>query len=163
MLSNIDESRSHEVLSCNQCLKILPLSRFRVRKDRPRGYEYMCMKCHYAINVKNKKKRKLYFIQYYRDWNRGERQRRLVEVGGENMNNCMICGKEFENGKEKHIDHCHATGKTRGILCRGCNVGLGNFKDDEGLMLKAIAYLRLHKENADWIETQSALFEGMFL
>jgi hypothetical protein len=59
---------------------------------------------------------------------------------------CAICGKV--NGLTKHngqhqlvIDHCHGTGAVRGLLCYNCNLGLGNFKDDPGLLKKAIRYL----------------------
>ena len=39
------------------------------------------------------------------------------------------------------IDHCHETGLVRGLLCRSCNVGLGNFRDDTRLLETAISYL----------------------
>lgn len=43
------------------------------------------------------------------------------------------------------IDHCHKTGKVRGMLCSECNKGLGNFNDDTGRMAKAITYLEQDK------------------
>lgn len=57
---------------------------------------------------------------------------------------CAICSSE--RGTHNHsLDHDHATGKLRGILCHNCNVGLGHFKDDTALMHKAIAYLESYK------------------
>ena len=50
---------------------------------------------------------------------------------------CAICG----HIKKLHIDHCHNTGKVRGLLCQGCNHGLGNFNDDSERMATAISYL----------------------
>ena len=39
------------------------------------------------------------------------------------------------------IDHCHTTGKVRGVLCMHCNQGLGKFKDSPELLYSAISYL----------------------
>ena len=39
------------------------------------------------------------------------------------------------------IDHCHTTGKIRGLLCEHCNRGLGMFRDDPALLRRAISYL----------------------
>lgn len=51
---------------------------------------------------------------------------------------CAIC-------KEAHdlldVDHCHTSGKVRGLLCRNCNHGLGKFKDSVEFLQAAIQYL----------------------
>lgn len=53
---------------------------------------------------------------------------------------CKICSRIPEN--KLHVDHCHETGKIRGLLCGGCNVGLGHFSDDPERLANAIEYLK---------------------
>jgi hypothetical protein len=57
---------------------------------------------------------------------------------------CAICGAPPEDprGYRMHIDHCHDTGRVRGILCGGCNRGMGNFGDDIARLQGAIRYLQ---------------------
>jgi len=67
----------------------------------------------------------------------------------ENQNHaCAICGEKetvinYKNSKKINlsVDHCHTTGKIRGLLCVNCNKGLGHFKDNKAIMEKAILYL----------------------
>lgn len=51
---------------------------------------------------------------------------------------CACCGKVAP----LNVDHCHSTGKVRGLLCTNCNFALGHFKDDVDLIKKAIEYLK---------------------
>lgn len=51
---------------------------------------------------------------------------------------CGICGVPMTN---PYVDHCHQTGKVRGLLCHHCNTGLGNFRDCPEFLLNAIQYL----------------------
>lgn len=57
---------------------------------------------------------------------------------------CAICLSP--QGKRKlAVDHSHATGKVRSLLCGKCNVALGMFKDDPEILMNAIKYLRSHE------------------
>ena len=58
---------------------------------------------------------------------------------------CAICGKhKSENKLNLSVDHCHKTGKIRGLLCSNCNFGIGNLKDSIINLQKAILYLQQH-------------------
>jgi hypothetical protein len=55
---------------------------------------------------------------------------------------CAICGRVPERLASLHLDHDHEHGHLRGLLCNGCNQGLGLFRDDPELLVGAARYLR---------------------
>lgn len=61
---------------------------------------------------------------------------------------CAICGFQFpgqntgDRNSSPHVDHCHTTGKVRGLLCGQCNKGIGALKDSLELVESAVYYLQ---------------------
>ena len=65
-----------------------------------------------------------------------------AEVRALYKDGCGICRIELAEA-DWHVDHCHRTGKVRGILCHKCNIGLGHFNDDPVLFARAAEYVAL--------------------
>jgi Recombination endonuclease VII len=67
----------------------------------------------------------------------------FVRMYTEQEGRCRIC--QIALGgimlKKLNIDHDHRTGRVRGLICRSCNMGLGNFKDNLQLLRSAVRYL----------------------
>jgi hypothetical protein len=58
---------------------------------------------------------------------------------------CAICLSTDPRSKFGwHVDHCHATGRVRDILCNHCNVALGRVNDSTDVLCRMIAYLKKH-------------------
>lgn len=68
-----------------------------------------------------------------------ERYEEMLKAQG---NGCEICGNK--NKRAMAIDHCHKTGKVRGLLCDPCNLSLGHI-EREGFLEKATKYLAKYK------------------
>lgn len=89
-------------------------------------------------------------IEAKKDWlqNRNLKQRYGITKGdydrmfAEQEGVCGICEGPPIRTRSLSVDHCHATGKVRGLLCHSCNLGLGKFQDDPGLIEQALTYLR---------------------
>ena len=57
---------------------------------------------------------------------------------------CAIC-KGKNNGKAFHVDHSHATGKVRGLLCSPCNMAIGRIGENIQVLQKAMSYIVAHR------------------
>jgi hypothetical protein len=86
-------------------------------------------------------------------WREGNKKRKLQKYGltPDDYDNllkkqngvCAICGKfEIAAGTfNLHVDHCHDTGKVRGLLCGKCNAGIALLKHNQTSLLSAGIYL----------------------
>jgi hypothetical protein len=72
---------------------------------------------------------------------------------------CAICGEPCRSGRRLSIDHDHATGAYRGLLCDRHNRGLGYFQDSPELLRKAAAYLEASGDPSFCIVTYAKLME----
>lgn len=114
-----------------------------------------------ANRARSKKWREQNPVAYRANWIRNNLRRYgLTEQQYQNLFNlqngrCAICEQELVNQLQhdrpfrgaahdnvSRVDHCHETGRVRGLLCFSCNVGLGKFQDDANLLSKAARYLR---------------------
>ena len=78
--------------------------------------------------------------------NYGITQEEYKELLEEQQYKCTICGThQSELSRRLAVDHCHETGKVRGLLCRPCNVSLGLLKENEQIMTNMIEYVRQFK------------------
>jgi len=71
-------------------------------------------------------------------------------IVGKQLGVCAICHKpETKTIKGKKvslsIDHCHRTGKVRGLLCHNCNIVLGHAMESTDILMKAIEYIKEHE------------------
>ena len=120
---------------CTKCSLVLPLDKFGSRKSTKLGYESSCKIC---INTRRRnvyspeKQSEMYYKNQYG----------LTKDFVYSVKHCQICNSEFSNKLKRNVDHCHTTGRIRGVLCRFCNVGLGKFYDSKTRLQKAIDYLK---------------------
>jgi hypothetical protein len=126
--------------TCSTCKQAKELTDFHKRTASKDGLRATCKTCvskqrrHRPNSNEYKTKiKRVYGIDL------NEYHRMLLEQNGE----CKICGvTEPGLGRDYFcIDHCHTTGKVRGLLCNSCNVGIARFKDNCELLKNAINYL----------------------
>lgn len=87
---------------------------------------------------------------YYEEYEWPRSLKRLYGITVEDYNTlfklqsglCAICDSPQEDQKRKlSVDHCHSTGRVRGLLCQKCNRALGLFNDNTRIMKRAMEYL----------------------
>lgn len=62
----------------------------------------------------------------------------LVEQNGV----CAICKRSCVSGRSLAVDHCHSTGRVRGLLCCNCNRALGLLEDNIEFMGSMLDYMK---------------------
>lgn len=137
-------------LKCALCLEFSLLENFPKDKYSSTGYYSYCKACAKDRTSKEYRKRKN-SPEYLAGRMKSSIKSRFGISIEEYLNKkaaskiCEICKNPFKSSFDKQLDHCHGTGKLRGILCAKCNKALGLINDDINLLKAAITYLESYK------------------
>lgn len=135
---------------CNKCEQVKLFSEFFKDKGFSDGHSSICKVCKTAATMAWREKNKEHYNEYMRKKNREhypkDRLRRYgltVEQHKEMLlkqnNVCALCEKPPEGNRPLAVDHCHETGRVRGLLCYGCN-RLMVLMDNPKLLARAFSY-----------------------
>lgn len=137
--SNVLSNMSPKI--CTKCGKEFPATTEFFFKDKRTkdGLQYFCKKCAYKRKQEWRKENR----ESARKTHLKHRYGITIEDYKELYNNqngmCKICGTRYDI---LYIDHNHKNDKVRGLLCSNCNAGLGMFKENKLILIKALNYLK---------------------
>lgn len=140
---------------CSKCKKTKSYEDFSLSGKSKDGYCYFCKECakdvskewvltnpsRRAKNQKEYHERKKEILSEKRRFRiYGLTPKDFTEIISKQKGKCALCEIPFKSKKFTHIDHCHATGKVRGILCMKCNVLIGYMEKNNHLLEKIRIY-----------------------
>lgn len=135
---------------CNRCKIAKPRSEFNKQKQSKNAISSNCTSCSTAAWKESQKKWKAANPEAWRRRNKNANLKRAYGIGIEQHDammelqggRCAICRDTSPNPRYPlGVDHCHATGAVRGLLCHRCNASLGGFRDRIDLLENARAYI----------------------
>lgn len=116
--------------ACARCVRQLSLPRAQARKK-------YCHLCEVAVKREQRERaHRLYVAKTY-GIQPEDYDRLYAQQGGR----CFICQRATGRTKRLAVDHDHATGLVRGLLCKQCNWLLGHARDNPAMILRAVEYL----------------------
>ena len=137
------EAASVDEKQCTMCQVVKPLEVFHRQKGGKHGRHSWCKDCcnsYYRVN-----RQRNYSQEQKRRWHMKTRygicSKRVDAMIAEQGNKCAICNK---GDASLVVDHCHKSGRVRGMLCHACNIMLPALERKEW-MDKATQYLRKHE------------------
>jgi len=125
---------------CPDCSAVKPLDRFVRNASQPSGWAPYCKPCHNARGKAAKEKvggSRTYHLKRRYGITAADADAMLEAQGGL----CAVC----RAAPAAHVDHDHATGTVRELLCFNCNGGLGQFRDDPAVLRAAADYVERHR------------------
>ena len=135
---------------CPQCNLTKNVSSFYKAKKSIDGYQCWCKQC---MDERKRDARpsgwhKKHDLKKHFNMTLEEYNNKMEEQNGV----CAICKRKetrIHPATKKtqclSVDHCHKTGKIRGLLCSNCNIALGNFQDSTEVLKNAVVYLDKYK------------------
>lgn len=128
---------------CSKCSEQKELSQFYKDKAFKDGVRACCKACDGKRRVGNKSVRNYDLKRLY-----GITLADYDAMVTAHNSQCSICGlSESTLGYSLCVDHNHTSKEVRGLLCKPCNLVVGNAKEDKTILLKAVGYLELYEKS----------------
>lgn len=130
---------------CLKCREVRPLDSFAAASKKWDGKHIWCRGCTSTTRLTTPEREQQRYENHLKRTygiTLADYQAMLERQGG----GCGICGGQPDKGKGAvkgrfDVDHCHGTGKVRGLLCSGCNRGIGYLGDTPVRVRAALEYL----------------------
>ena len=150
-MANLDST--HLLKQCSHCMQQKPFDLFEKSRFYKDGHRGQCRVCRRELNaayVKTrppellKKPSKAAVRRSMLKYKYGMTDASFGELLASQGGCCAICATTEPGGKHGtfNVDHCHDTGKVRGILCQSCNVTLGRAGDNLPGLMRFVGYLQ---------------------
>lgn len=129
--------------TCNVCQIELPIENFHKMSSSPDGKQYTCKSCKREKGIQYEKENSLLRRCQMLRRRYGITHDIYMEMEKKQLGKCKICHSNKRNGSKKwlDVDHCHKTGRVRGLLCNQCNQALGLLKDCPDRLIRIQEYL----------------------
>jgi hypothetical protein len=142
-------------ITCNRCRKTLDADQFALKRSSATIRRNRCRRCcepadrwqrlnaekarQAMLDYRSRGGSRSHHLRKVRGIDPAEYDRMLAAQSGV----CAICASDKPGGRWSYfnVDHCHATGRVRGLLCSPCNRALGFFCDDPIRLARAIEYV----------------------
>ena len=143
---------------CSGCDQYLELSAFGKDRTNVTGFRSRCNQCRNHQRRENRKKNRQKFLEYENRpkaklQTRNNTLKRKYKITVEDFdrmlaeqnNVCKLCGQQEKHKSKRNltVDHCHITGKVRGLLCHRCNCTIGLARENVTVLKKMINYLEV--------------------
>lgn len=147
---------------CSRCKQTKQNDQFYRRTKNRDGLDSWCKECKLEDNKRHNSLTDVFARkrEYHREHHLKNREKHLVQSKRNNVrikygisleeyyqrlslqkSKCKICGATLTPGRGATLDHDHKTGRIRGFLCHFCNKGIGMFRDNVDLLLRAAVYV----------------------
>ena len=126
---------------CSKCGEDVPLDAFARNAHAKDGRRTICRNCTKRVDAERYKQsvRESLLEKRY-----GLSQSEYVELLDYQQGACALCRSRRPGGRWDRfsVDHCHETGRVRGLLCYNCNRALGMLGDTPASLKKALEYVQ---------------------
>lgn len=132
---------------CTICKEVKSLVFFHRHPAMADGYRNQCIECkkvyiaEYQKTPQARLAQKSRTLKYSYGITLADKQKMFDSQEG----NCASCGDVMVSVFKAHLDHHHASGKIRDLLCGGCNAALGYLKEDPDRIMKLATYIKKHQ------------------